>query len=170
MMDRTSKRLSRALVLDRSIEFLAQVNDEAQREAQQKQQSQQSWEQQHSFSRDGDRQTLSTVDLLRDEKLDPSTSDPNIPPPDRGSRAIFFMISAFIIEAIMWGTYSIPRRSFFNTTIRIARQSLSVKRIGVASWEHLMQPQPGRCVRFHDSFPNLHEIPPLHKICRHFAN
>jgi hypothetical protein len=88
-MDATSKRLSRALVLDRSIEFLAQVQDEEQNR----------WTAMWDL---GENRSFSTPVPQDDKPLKPAA---NIPPPDRGSKAILFMISAFIIEAIMWGKF-----------------------------------------------------------------
>jgi hypothetical protein len=88
-----SKRLSRALVLDRSIEFLAQVNDEQQRDQWTTLERNQRQEPQQHDTPDG-----------KTEK--PLPEIPTIPPPDRGSKAILFMISAFIIEAIMWGEFN----------------------------------------------------------------
>jgi hypothetical protein len=86
-MDRTSKRLSRALVLDRSIEFLAKVNDEEQRDREK------ALDQRMSVQRFHTSESLESLVKSHD----------NVPPPDRGSKALMFMISAFIIEAIMWG-------------------------------------------------------------------
>jgi hypothetical protein len=146
-MDGTIKRLSRVLVLDRSIEFLARVNDEEQNRWTAM------WEQ-------GQNRSFSTI-VSQDEKPLKPTS--NIPPPDRGSKAILFMISVFIIEAIMWGElysflsstrFIFPLRFLFYHRKKDFLPFLSVGGLGGS----LGQAQPCRVTGFmnrHNHAPNL---------------
>lgn len=54
--------------------------------------------------------------------------NPRIPPPDKGSKACLFMLSAFIIEAVMWGKFIpislLPTISFLLFSARIGLPEL----------------------------------------------
>jgi hypothetical protein len=135
-MDRTSKRLSRALVLDRPVEFLKMVNDEEQQD------QQKAWE--HSQRAQHFQPSESQESLVK--------PDIKVPPPDRGSRALLFMISAFIIEAIMWGRllFFLTFLSVFSVFHRILSWGRlhGTIRLGWCAAPSAMQAQPRRVTDF----------------------
>jgi hypothetical protein len=81
---RASQRFSRVLVLDKAVDALRELHEE-------------------DFD-DG----ITIVESHDDHE---AAKRSNLPPTDRGLRAYLFMLSAFTIEAIMWGKFM---QSFFS--------------------------------------------------------
>jgi hypothetical protein len=72
---RASQRLSRVLVIDKAIDALTEQHEEA--------------------------QAFAAIEAAEYNQAE--YAKPRLHPADRGSKAYCFMLSAFIIEAIMWG-------------------------------------------------------------------